>query len=501
MVRQIKFSVTGFFVPLLFLFITHPGKGQTHFYYNADIRHCYNQIIKLNIGEATLSINKLKQTQGDNGAIIHLENYIDFFVLFITESKEEYSKRLPNKSKRIQQLEASKIKSPYLAFVKAEILLQWALIHFKFDDKLKAANDGYSAYHYLEENKKAYPAFIENNKSLSIIHALAASWPKWLRKIIGVKGSINQGSSEIEAIASHALNEKNYFFREEVACIYTYILYYQLNKKSLAISQLEKFNLDHTTYPLVAFLKASMYLRIGNNEACLNVLNQLEKSPGQLPFYYLDFMKGRSLLYKQDASAKKYLESFVNNFKGLHFIKEAYQKLAWYELSINNDLAAYKKYLYLSTIKGNELVDEDKQALKEARSNQAPNPILLKARILFDGGYYSRSQSTLIKNAYSLSENADTELEFNYRMGRVLQALKNYPDAIIYFKTTITLGANIDHYYAASASLQLAGIYEEQSQIKNARFYYNKCLELNPSEYKNSIHQKAKSGLQRLNGR
>jgi hypothetical protein len=466
--------------------------------YNTEIRTCYNLIIDLKIDEATQKIAYLKQTQKDNIAIVHMENYIDFFVLFITESKAEYSKRISHKDNRIEYLNTLKINDPHLAFIKAEILLQWALIQLKFDEKLKAGSNVYEAYNLLESNKAAFPKFIENNKSLSIIHALAESVPKWVRKIIGVKGSIALGKDEIEKLSLYAYNDKNYFFREEVATINSYILFYQLNQKNKAITELDKFKLDHKSSPLIAFLKASMYLRNGSNDQCLQIIEEYNPSNGQLPFYYLDFMKGRSLLYKLDENAVRYLKIFVDNFKGRHFIKEAYQKLAWYELSINNNVTKYKQYMALCNTKGNDLVDEDQQASKEAQSNKIPNVSLLKARILYDGGYYSKSQQTLIKNAHNLQEVSSTQLEFNYRMARVLQALKNYPDAINYFKITLNLGAKTHEYFSASAALQLGFIFEDQKQKQNAKYYFEKCLNMNPTEYKNSIHQKAKSGLQRL---
>ncbi|MFM2394311.1 MAG: hypothetical protein RLZZ546_2293, partial [Bacteroidota bacterium] len=272
--------------------------SQSYIEYNDEIRKCYDKIISLKINDALASIKQLKQTQGGNGAIVHMENYVDFFVLFITESQSEYKRLLKNKNIRFDLLEKCNItQNPYLNFIKAEILLQWALIELKFDDKLTAGSDVYTAYKLLEQNKVEYPHFIENNKSLSIIHAVAESVPSWVRKIVGIKGSISLGSKEIELIAAHALKDKTYFFREEVACIYTYILFYQLNQKSKAIDQLNKFDLDHENIPLATFLKASMYLRNGNNDECLNILNQLKSSSNQLPFYYLDFMKGKSLLF------------------------------------------------------------------------------------------------------------------------------------------------------------------------------------------------------------
>jgi hypothetical protein len=465
--------------------------------YNSDIKQCYNMILELRINEAESKLKQIKASDNNNLAIIHLENYIDFFVLFISEDVAEFRKRLPNKTIRSKTLDNISLKDPHFNFIKAEVLLQWALIHFKFDENIKAASAILEAYKLLEQNKKDFPNFIDNNKSLSIIHVLAESLPNYARKIFGIKGSITLGKQEIESLVEHVKVNKNYLYKEEVAAIYSYILFYQLNQRQKAIKVIEDFDLNHNISPLSAFLKASMYLRNGNNDKTLAILQGLKQDPRSLPFHYLDFMKGRSLLFKQDPSAINYLRSFVNNFKGRHFIKEAYQKIAWYELSMNNNPSKYKSNLELCKIKGYALVDEDKQALREAKSSVIPNPILLKSRILYDGGYFTRSQTVLIQNAKTLSANKTLQIEFNYRMGRIFQSLMNYLEAIEYLKVALANGGK-ENYYAANAALQLGFIYEELKQYKSAEFYYNQCLSQNPPEYKESMHQKAKSGLQRV---
>lgn len=466
--------------------------------YNEEIRACYELITQLQLDAASLKILQLKKSQPTNLAIIHLENYIDFFVLFISESDVEYEKRIENKDERLKKLDANKLTDPYFNFIKAEILLHWALIHTKYDKKIKAGNEIYDAYKLLEYNKKQYPNFIENNKSLSVIHILAESVPKWVRKLVGVQGSSQLGSTEIKMIADYSLKNKKHFFREEVAAIYSYVLYYQLNRKKEAINVYDNFKLDISDSPLLTFLKSSIYLRNGENENCLKTLNNLKIQNGSYPFYYLDFMKGRSLLFKQDVTANKYLLSFIQNFKGRHFVKEAYQKLAWYELSIRNDVEGYKSNIALCKTKGSELVDEDKQALKEAKFNKIPDGTLLKARLLFDGGYYVKVLELLTKNENTLAKNASHKIEFNYRMGRVLQSLKRYQEAIHYLKVAMK-NTESSNYFVANAALQLGLIYEELNDKPSARIYFQKCLEMNPSEYKNSIHQKAKSGWIRVN--
>jgi hypothetical protein len=494
---EFKFYQNIAFFVLFFLVTCFVSKAQYYYDYNSEIKLTYELIIDLKIQEAQEKIKVLKNSQKNNLSLIHIENYIDFFTLFITEDIGEYNRRVANKSARIDFLENIDLSSQYHRFVKAEILLQWALIHIKFDDKIKAGSNVYEAYNLLEANKKEFPNFIDNNKSLSIIHALAESVPSWVRKLIGVKGSISQGKEEIEKISKFALANKGYFYREEVAAIYSYILFYQLNMKDKAINELEKFHFTNTSSPLIAFLQASMYLRNGQNNKCLEALSAYSLKQNQLPFYYLDFMKGRSLLYKQEVGSDKYLLSFVKKFKGRHFIKEAYQKLAWYELSFNSNAVQYQKYMNLCISEGKDLVDEDKQALKEAKSKVVPNAILLKARILFDGGYASQALTTLVKNEATLEANPKTNIEFNYRIGRIFQALKNYKEAIQYLSATINKSGS-KNYFGANAALQIGFIYEDLKQTKNALVYFEKCLAMDPPEFKNSLHQKAKSGIQRL---
>ncbi|MBK8701547.1 MAG: tetratricopeptide repeat protein [Saprospiraceae bacterium] len=136
--------------------------------------------------------------------------------------------------------------------------------------------------------------------------------------------------------------------------------------------------------------------------------------------------------------------------------------------------------------------------MKEAKSKPVLNPVLLKARILYDGGYYAAAFQTLSKNENILSKNSALALEFKYRMGRVHQAQKSYPEAISYLKSTLQQGELNHTYFAASAALQLGLIYEADNQQKAALYYFNRCLQINPPDYKTSLHQKAKSGVERV---
>jgi tetratricopeptide (TPR) repeat protein len=209
-------------------------------------------------------------------------------------------------------------------------------------------------------------------------------------------------------------------------------------------------------------------------------------------------MEGLSLLYKIDTSSVSKIRTYVNQFRGRHYIKEAYQKLAWAALVFNENITAYKYYMSQVELQGYALLDDDKQALKEAEKNKIPDPLLLNARLLFDGGYYQKALTVLTKNAYRYMDNDESNLEFNYRLARVNQVLKNYPEAIKYFSHTIDKGKDTNSYYPCNAALQLGLIYEDQLMYDRAIDNYKRCLNMKPSEYKNSLHQKAKTGLNRI---
>ena len=72
-------------------------------------------------------------------------------------------------------------------------------------------------------------------------------------------------------------------------------------------------------------------------------------------------------------------------------------------------------------------------------------------------------------------------------------AIKNYLAAI-------SLGENRTEYYASRAALQIGMIYEKQGNKPLAIQYYKKCLDMQNHDFKDSMDQKAKSGVARCSG-
>ena len=78
-------------------------------------------------------------------------------------------------------------------------------------------------------------------------------------------------------------------------------------------------------------------------------------------------------------------------------------------------------------------------------------------------------------------------------MGRTDDAIRNYLIAI-------RLGQYRKEHYAARAALQIGQIYESHGQKALAITYYQKCLDMGEHDYKDSLDQRAKSGIARCKG-
>ncbi len=478
-----------------------PAQSEYSYSYTEESRMVYKNIIDLKLELARTQLDQFQRSDSKNLSWLHIANYIDFFELFISEERDQFEKLKKHQGQRLDVLDKHlSNNNPYKRFAKAEIKLQWALTKAKFGQTYKAARDIYGAYKQLEDNRADFPDFIYNYKSLSIIHSLieTADMPGIIKYVFNLDGSIELGLEEIEKVLDYKKDvaEEAYIFLEETDAIYAYILFYQANRQQEAWRFISESSLDPSTSLLSTFLTSKLAMRTGQNDLGLDFLSNRPDSEAYATFEYLDYQEGLCLLRKLDSRCVPKLENFVNNFKGQHYIKEAYQKLAWASLIFENDTLGYYNHLSQIGSHGQSLVDGDKQASKEFQRKQLPQIGLLKVRLLFDGGYYTRAAEEL--SALQELENSKYALEYHYRLGRVEDKRDNRKRALYHYGRTIELGKGSDKYFACNAALKTGLIYEGQNQWHSAEKYYKYCRTLYPDEYKNSLHQKAKSGQERI---
>ncbi len=487
-----KFLIVG-----LLFFHFQMGLAQ-HFTATPEYTKAYSLLLDLEFDEAQKQIAIIRAKDNSNLAAVYLEDLSDFLYIVVTEDEQAYEVRKELRSERLGLINQLPSSSPYKLLAEGEIHLHWAFSMMRFGDYLSGAREINKAFHALEQNKKLYPDFLTTDKSLGLLHTLIGTVPdnyKWATKLMGVDGTINQGISEMEGVVNRSGNKaelKN--VKKETLFLLTFLHINLINDNDALINYLKEVEAEKG--PLMDFAHASLLKETGKTNDAILLLEQKPKSLESFP--YLKFMLGEMKLARMDEDADKHLASFAASFKGSSYKKAAYQKLAWHALLVRSDIANYRSYISKIDGIGNTMIDEDKAAQREFESEIQPNTVLLKARLQFDGGFYKEALKTLIASNSKSFTTEDERLEFSYRLARIHHELKNLQQAIDYYRLTIEKGSDSKRYFAANSSLMLGMIYEKQGLMEAARTSFEACSSFNNSEYRNSINQKAKAGILRL---
>lgn len=489
-----------FFILLLFcLNIAHAEKV---YEFNSLCQQAYKEITQLKLHNGLVLIEKAKQQNPDNLIPLVLESYIDFFVLFLNEDPAEYKIRLPKIDERTAVLKQGPQSSPFYGFCLSAVYLHKAIIAIKFGETWSGGWDFRKAYQYIKENKKAFPTFAPNDLIYGSLQAVIGTIPKgykWLTNLFGIKGSMNEGMKLVSGF-ENSNDPWAKLMSNESTFIYCYLLFYLENKRDEALQFLTNKKPDLVNNHLLAYMAANLNKNNKQTEYAKNIILNRNKSPEYFATEVWDYEMGFARLHHLEVPESiECLERFINNFKGKFYVKDVYQKLSWcYYLQGNMAAAQNARNNVLK--KGSTDADADKQALKEAKSGKWPNILLLKARLLNDGGY--NKDALLLLNGKSAESfpKEEEKLEFTYRLGRVYDDMGKYNEAIQHYLFTIQSGENSTEYYAARAALQIGMIYEKKADKAQAISFYKKCLDMDDHDYKNSLDQKAKSGIARCKG-
>lgn len=489
------------------IFICTAPSLTAQYLFNDRCREAYQAVFTLHFQQATRLLEEERATNPANLLPHYLENYIDFLIVYLGEDQAELERLLPNKTRRIKALEKGDPSQPFYRYCLAEIYMQWAFVRLKFGDFTQAALDVRKAGTLLSENEAIFPGFLPDNTPLGIIHLLTGMIPDnltWISKILGFKGSIGQGMAELRSVVSYTGPDPVINLLRPEAAFYLALIAGNLQKNHTEaltlIDQLAESaqNAQFNESPLIVFAKANIYMRNGMNDRALNVLSSRKTDREAYPFYYLDYLEGLARLHRMDPDAGLFFQRYLARFRGRNCVGATLQKLAWIDF-LNGDTAGYLRRMDRLKKIPSPLIDEDKQAIQEARSGMLPSRILLKARLLFDGGYYDRALDEM--NGHPVRSYLKTSrdlIEYTYRLGRIFQEKKEFDKAIGYYRQTIQRGKAEPYYFACASALQMGLMYEALRNNTLADSAFRLCLTIPTPEYKASLSQKARAGLNRL---
>lgn len=487
----------------IFLFSLIIGlNAAPHYEFTPLALKAYRSILASRLTEATAYIVQMRLTDPENLLAYYLEDYIDTMIVFVDEDAATFKKYLSNKDKRLEKLARGPQESPYYLFTQAEVQLHWALARTKASGfNITSLREASAAYKLLAKNEKKHPLFMPNKKTISVLRAAFGSVPpefRWATNLLtGIDGNIERGRRELAEVVAYAKNNPSFVYGDETHLTYAFTILYLGNQAEDAWTIVKNSNLKPEKSILAALAIANVGLKSGHASDVVEYLKKAPKSKQYFATHFVEYFLGVSKLSLLSNDANQNLQNFVQQTKGKTFVKEAYQKLAWYDLILGNE-SGYWANMRLVKSKGANVAEGDKAALREAERGIKPDVTLLKARLLFDGGQYERAlQLMQEKNKNDFVIKA-FQLEYIYRLGRINHKLNRIPEAANLYQQTITEGEQEDYVFACNAALQLGLIYEQQNNKVQAKNYYNKCLELSPSEHAYGLHQKAKAGLGRI---
>lgn len=487
-----------FLFTVFFAFLTTQLKA--NFDFNNNCIQAYQAIFDLRIQDAQAILKAEKQQHPNNGIIILLENYIDFFSLLVSENQADYERLKNLKSTRLSLLEKQDSKSPYYLFAQAEVNLQWGMLKSRFQDYLSSGLDIKKADNLLRENEKKFPTFLPNQKSIGLVNVILGSIPANIKGVLqsfGFKGNATLGIKKLDQLTTSISQTPYSFYKEEVVFLLCYIETDLLQSKNSYQKILNLTSVFGDDSLLKTYLQGYVAYRNAHNDDAIKFLQRRPtKSAQYINFPKLNYLIGNAKLNRNDSDAYVYLGRYINEYKGINYVKDAYLKLAYYYY-LKNDIAKYQAFIKMVKVKGNVYDEKDKQALKEA-NEQAPDVNLLRARLSYDGGYYTRALAYLKDKNQSDFKLQRDQIEYFYRFGRIYDALNKSQEALINYQKTIYAGKQSTYYYAANAALNMALIFEEKGDKSRAVNFYNQAISMKNHEYENSIENKAKEGLRRL---
>jgi tetratricopeptide (TPR) repeat protein len=499
MVRTAHFSFFITFLLSIFFFLPD-GHAQVKFQYdfNAECRIAYDEIIELRLSQGKLIIEAEKKAHPNNLIPYLLDNYIDFFTLFFNQDPKEFRIRKPLSEQRLALMKRGDPTSPFYLFGLSVFYFQWAAVDIKFSARWDAAWNFRRSFLAGKENLEKFPGFLPSRMLQGSMQVAAGTIPpgyQWLSNLLGIHGTIDAGMNNLEMVLS-STDPDALIFHEEAAFYYLYLKFYILNQRESVFRYIHQQNWNTRNNHLLAYLVANLSLNNQDASVTEETIRALNRDPAYLEMPIWDMQLGYATADRLDPESVVYLDRFLRQFKGNFYVKDALQKISWiYYLQHETEKAESARARLL--VSGNTETDADKQALKEAESGRWPNELLLKARLLDDGGYYTQALQLLADKQISSFRDPGEQLEYSYRIGRIYDALDRKNEALESYQVALQLGINRREYYAARAALQMGYIYESRGDRKNALIYFKKVLDMKSHDYKNALDQKAKAGIER----
>jgi len=465
--------------------------------FDDGIERALRSMMDLDLAEARSALTR-RSDRSINFACLFAEDLVDFWSYFSKGDPEEFRHFQINQERRYDLLEKSRLADPWKLFLHAELLLRGALADIQMDQKPSAFLKIRKALRLQEANRKKNPDFLPARKTTGLLKALTGTIPshlEWFAALAGIRGSLEERKQELSGFLQNKESHSFTYLRlEAVASMALIQSYLELRPAEAYAYWLKEFSSDPPGL-LGKWISLRLAMRAHHPDVAPLIDGIRSSEMEVLP--HLALLRGMWKLQKLDFSAEGEFQLYLKNYRGCPYKREVLQKLSW-SAFLRGDQSAFRNLRQRILQEGCSLTDEDQQAYREASLGEEIHPVLLRTRLLFDGGHFVRAEHLISKNLGALYQDPKFRREAAYRMGRISQALDRTTQALSFYRDVLMDDPEHRSYLTANSLLNMGLIYESLKECSRAREYFDKTLATRPDRYQRSIHQKARTGLQRM---
>lgn len=461
---------------------------------NDNCKNAWMLLMDLKIEEAKDLIASEIKNNPENHYAYYIDQTCDAYKLLINSNEADYDAFLSNYDKKRAIMDDMDTESPYYLSCYSEMELQVCIFNVIHGSMYSGIRKGFASYKNTYKNLENHPDFKPSQKMDGFFNVALSNMPpfvKWAVSLMGVSTDIDYGFNMLK---ENYIQQKDIKGINAEAALFM-ILAAKINKSPEEVYKFTNALDSNISQTFIhSYFRANIAYRIGKNEEALSTIEQMNYDKNSLADVVYSYMIGKILLRKLDIDAGYYISRYLSNLEKKEYLKEMNYNLALHYL-INNDTT---KYLYYSKIvreEGKDLNERDREALYDANLDYFPDVNLVKSRLLLDGEYYTRFNSSIQAYEESKSDILGHQLEYLFLMARFNASNNEVEKAISQFKQVISRGDNTDYYFACEACLRLAIIYNEMDQYELAKEYYSRSLKLYKKEYYEYIEDKASKGL------
>lgn len=464
---------------------------------NDGLNKALENIMELKLDRAKAIVDSTLKVQPDNKASYYIDAIIISNKLLLKEDKDEFDKKREVFEKHIEEISKVSDTDPQKKKMLSEIHLAIAILHAKYQNNIRAGLQFYTAYNLLKSNYDKFPDHYPTYVPLGVLYATIGSLPEGYQSIaslFGMKGSVKEGVNLLHKGYWRTIsNKETRGYRDYYGFIYSYTAFKIQGRTDVSPSSL---GINFIKSSSLIYLQSLIDIQKGDAEKAYGYLKERPKGQNYEDYPFMDYHTGKVAIAFSTDSARFYLNKFLKETDELYYKKSSYRYLSWCAM-LEGDLKKLEYYRGLAKTKGSLKTGADRQAQKECEANF--NEVLIRGRILFDGGRYKDATSYMTNQERKISTfNAQDQLEFHYRLGRIYQENGKNQSAVVEFKKALNTKLEKSSFAQGNSALQLGRTYELFGKKELAKEYFEKTLTLQGFPFYEGLHQQAKAGLDRL---